>query len=144
MAHRHGESLVKVRAFAKGSIEQDGLDLWCLQVGLGFSGLSQLYGETIKSLSSAQRVFELIDRCDCYCDQLEAVFIWRTQTRLHDAAPWLAGAVLSAEAHIFRVPSVDQRAGKVLESVDGAIQLLDVRFTYPSRPEVRTTHVREL
>ena len=75
--------------------------MWWLQVGLGFSGLSQLYGETIKSLSSAQRVFELIDRCGCICADIEAeLAIGDPERRWYGAAAWLAGAVLTADARL--------------------------------------------
>ena len=70
--------------------------LYSATVGLGFSGLSQVYSETSKALSSAQRVFEVLDAN----------------------------------------PTLHQDAGEQLATVKGSLDLVNVHFHYPTRPDV--------
>eukprot|EP00293_Proteomonas_sulcata_P009845 CAMPEP_0184304622 /NCGR_PEP_ID=MMETSP1049-20130417/14084_1 /TAXON_ID=77928 /ORGANISM="Proteomonas sulcata, Strain CCMP704" /LENGTH=430 /DNA_ID=CAMNT_0026616463 /DNA_START=302 /DNA_END=1596 /DNA_ORIENTATION=+ len=90
----YGGTLVAKEKMTVGSLTS--FAMYSATMGLGFSGLSQLHAETVKSMASAHRVFELIDR----------------------------------------VPAVDQDVGSQLEKVEGEMELREVHFTYPSRPEV--------
>mmetsp|Transcript_38126 Transcript_38126/g.74503 ORF Transcript_38126/g.74503 Transcript_38126/m.74503 type:complete len:611 (-) Transcript_38126:179-2011(-) len=56
----YGGSLVRRKLLSVGSLTS--FAMYSATVGLGFSGLSQLYGDVVKATASAQRVFELIDR----------------------------------------------------------------------------------
>jgi ABC-type multidrug transport system fused ATPase/permease subunit len=54
----YGGTLVAQGKLSVGALTS--FAMYSATVGLGFSGLSQVYGETTKALSSAQRVFELL------------------------------------------------------------------------------------
>ena len=89
----YGSVLVSRGHLSVGSLTS--FAMYSATVGLGFSGISQVYSETSKALSSAQRVFEVLET----------------------------------------IPSIDQEHGSYLAHVIGKLDLVDVHFAYPSRPD---------
>eukprot|EP00960_Hanusia_phi_P015730 463302-Hanusia_phi.AAC.8 len=93
----YGGTLVEKNVITVGALTS--FAMYSATVGLGFSGLSQdccqVYAETLKALSSAQRVFEILDR----------------------------------------TPAVNQDDGRMLDSIEGNIELCNVCFAYPTRPD---------
>lgn len=68
----YGGSLVAQGKISVGALTS--FAMYSATVGLGFSGLSQVWGETTKALSSAQRVFELLQTAPG-CDQHEGSLV---------------------------------------------------------------------
>ena len=56
----YGGTLVNAGQLSVGALTS--FVMYSATVGLGFSGLSQLHGEMMKAVSSAERVFEVMDR----------------------------------------------------------------------------------
>ena len=113
---------------AKGKLSAGSLTRFAMTsafVGLGFSGLSTLHGDVLKALDAADRIFGVVDRgtrknagdCD------KAVF--------SSSSPSSSSASSSSSSSSVAAP-----ASAPASSSGGAVlELVDVHFSYPSRPD---------
>ena len=159
----YGGSLVRRNLLTVGSLTS--FAMYSATVGLGFSGISQLYAELLKATTSAQRVFEVIDRVPA-TDQWQGGELREIKARDRPTAHLVPKVVFQCQAthassQIFDsqldgltlsqhslppppTPSISLFSPSTphflpslhLSTLQGRISMSNVEFSYPSRPGV--------
>lgn len=104
--------------------------LYTISVGGGVAGLAGLFADFSRAIGASDRVFELLDREPAIDSAVP--FAARAPTEVRVPPPPPSGRRSAAPA-AYAMPTAEQRRSGA--GLGGTVELRDVRFAYPSRPD---------